>query len=286
MGIPGKHLTPDLSIVMGCLNRCRLLHETIRSVRENGFSGRMEIIAVDGGSTDGTCDWLAEQKDILTIVQPNYKVSAPDGNLRRAHSWGEFINLGFRQAKAPWILMISDDLLLCRGSIENGLKQLHELQQQGRKVGGGAMFWREYPRDRDYHVKLLPGGFAHVNHGFFWKEALEEVGYADENAFEFYGADGDLTMRLNLAAWQTVPLDYSFAEHLNHRSHWAKLIKMSGSNPAAKDMNLFFEKYKHLEYLKHQATKTWTDPGNIGRAFWKANPWVCMQGALRKMFKV
>ena len=39
----------------------------------------MEIIVIDGGSTDGTCDWLAKQRDILTIIQPNYTIIDFDG---------------------------------------------------------------------------------------------------------------------------------------------------------------------------------------------------------------
>ena len=78
---------PDLSIVLGSLNRRRLLSHAINSVRANGFTGSIEIIVVDGGSRDGTCEWLAKQADILTIIQPNRKISLPDGRRRRLHSW-------------------------------------------------------------------------------------------------------------------------------------------------------------------------------------------------------
>ena len=62
----------DLSVVMGSKNRKNLLKATINSIRTNGFNGNIEIIVVDGGSNDGTCDWLAKQTDVFTIVQPNY----------------------------------------------------------------------------------------------------------------------------------------------------------------------------------------------------------------------
>lgn len=275
---------PDLSVVLGSLNRRRLLKQTIRNIRENGFRGTMEIIVVDGGSTDGTCEWLARQADVLTFIQPNYKVSGPNGELRRAHSWGEFMNLGFRQTKAPWILMISDDLVLCRGAIQNGVEMLNELQRQGRRIGGGAIYFREYPRERDYRVVLLPGGYIHINHGFFWNEAMQDVGYADEENFEFYGADGDLTMRLNLAGWTTVALEKSYAEHLNHRARWRNLFRREVQTPS--DMQLFFEKYKSLPYDALSQTKAWSDNDRLGRVFWKADPWSCIQGVLRSRLRI
>ena len=58
----------DLSVVMGSKNRKNLLKATINSIRTNGFNGNIEIIVVDGGSNDGTCDWLAKQTDVFTIV--------------------------------------------------------------------------------------------------------------------------------------------------------------------------------------------------------------------------
>ena len=85
--------TYDISVVLGSKNRKNLLKATIDSIRENGFDGKMEIIVVDGGSTDGTCDWLAGQRDILTIVQPNYSIRDEEGISVLRHSWGEFMIL-------------------------------------------------------------------------------------------------------------------------------------------------------------------------------------------------
>lgn len=274
---------PELTVVLGSLNRRRLLQQTLRSIRMNGFSGSMEVIVVDGGSTDGTCEWLSRQRDVLTLVQPNYRVKQADGSNRRAHTWGEFINLGFRQARAPWILMVSDDVILCPGAIERGLTELRTLQKQGQKIGGGAMFWREYPRDRDYHVKLLPGGFVHINHGFFLKEALAAVGYADETTFEFYGADGDLTMRLNLNGWRTVALENAFAEHLNHRARLMRLLTRTSSLYLDKDMEKFNRKYERLEYPARTICKFWSDSSRSARAFLRVDPWACFQGLIRRL---
>lgn len=83
----------DISVVLGSKNRKKLIRATIESIRRNNFNGSMEIIVIDGGSTDGTCDWLAKQRDVFTIIQPNYNIVDLDGIQKRKHSWGEFMYL-------------------------------------------------------------------------------------------------------------------------------------------------------------------------------------------------
>ena len=242
----------NISVVLGSLNRKSLLQETINSIRTDTFNGSMEIIVIDGGSTDGTCEWLAKQTDVFTMIQPNYKIQDYDGTSRRAHSWGEFMNIGFKLAKGRWVLMVSDDLVLCKDAIKNGMEELETIIRTGEKIGGGAMFWREYPRDPQYHVKVLPDNVIHINHGFYLKEALEDVDYIDETSFEFYGADGDLSMRLNLGGWKTVALKSSFAEHLN--------------------------KYKAFPWEKKIIQKQWDDSNKVAHVFWRRDPIACAQG--------
>jgi glycosyltransferase involved in cell wall biosynthesis len=269
---------PVISVVLGSLNRRKLLELTVDSIRHNGFQGPFEIIVVDGGSTDGTCDWLARQNDIMTFIQPNYRVRMPDGSLRRRHTWGEFMNLGFRAASADWILMVSDDLIVCPGAVQAGLSELEGLVRGGNRIGGGSFYWREYPRSTRYHVTLLPGGFVNINHGFFNKLALEAVGYADATEFEFYGADGDLSVRLNLCGWRTVALSDAFAEHLNHKIPLSRMLSQTVSSSTKRDMSHFFEKYSYLPDGKDPITREWSDVSHCARRFWKADPISCLQG--------
>jgi glycosyltransferase involved in cell wall biosynthesis len=221
---PPARPTIDVSVVTGTLNRLRLLKSCIESVRLNGFSGKIEIVAVDGGSTDGTLKWLAKQRDISTIVQPNYKIEIPGLRPRLAHSWGEFMNIGFRACQGKWVLMISDDLILSLGCIQKGFDMLERLIAQGHPVGAGALFYRDYPRELRYHVKLLPRSVVLVNHGFFLREALGNIQYIDEHSYEFYAADGDLCMRLAGVGYEIAPLDGCLADHLAHLPDFRRLF--------------------------------------------------------------
>lgn len=125
----------DLSVVMGSKNRKNLLKATINSIRTNGFNGNIEIIVVDGGSNDGTCDWLAKQTDVFTIVQPNYTTINDKGIKCKAHSWGEFMNIGFKYSHSDYIVMVSDDLILAPNCLQKGYDEIKRRIESGEKIG-------------------------------------------------------------------------------------------------------------------------------------------------------
>jgi glycosyltransferase involved in cell wall biosynthesis len=94
-------MTPDVAIVMGTYNRLELLKKAIASVRRSVGILSHRIIVVDGGSTDGTVAWLAEQPDVSPIFQELPLKGAVDA-----------YNLGFTFAvysEAPYICIVNDD---------------------------------------------------------------------------------------------------------------------------------------------------------------------------------
>lgn len=252
----------QISVVMGSKNRKNLIKATIESIRDNGFDGKVEIIVVDGGSTDGTCDWLAKQKDIFTIVQPNYSIIDSDGIKKKAHSWGEFMNIGFKYAKSDYICMVSDDLILAKGCLQKGYDEMRGRIERGEKIGGGAFFFREYPRMNFYRTGILPGDYIIINHGFYYRPALEEIGWLDEINYNFYYADADVSMRLNEAGWKTIDLTACFASHLSH-------LPATKEKPAwlIKDTQTFENKYPYRRSANHHIASF---DGNINvRSFWR-----------------
>jgi glycosyltransferase involved in cell wall biosynthesis len=268
----------DISVVLGSKNRKSLIKTTIKSIRENGFTGSMEIIVVDGGSTDGTCDWLAKQKDILTIIQPNYRVSSINGIPVLAHSWGEFMNIGFKYASSPWIVMISDDLILTKGALQKGFNNLSERTINGDKIGGGAFFFREYPRHLYYRIGMLPGNIININHGFYNREALKEVNFIDESNYNFYCADGDLALRMHNKGWKIVSLEDCYAEHLTHLPN----IRKKKYSPATKsDINTFNAKYPEKCDINIQ--KKYVKISNDRILFWRASFLNCFMGIMLRI---
>lgn len=261
-----------LSIVLGTYNRLGSLKLTIDSIRTNGFDDTYEIVVIDGGSTDGTVEWLTQQKDIISVVQHNRDSTR---NFVRKRSWGYFINIGFRISEAPWILMVSDDCLLLPNSMKNALDYANFLEAEGRPIGGVSFYFRDWPvkGEERYYVQHTIGGMLMVNHGLFRKDVLEEVGYAEENEFSFYKADSDLCLKIWHAGYEIVDCKSAFVEHLVLPS---ELLRATNNQSMDDDRNTLFRRWDGIyeklefpdlfakpyrEYLAHH------DPENIAEQF-------------------
>jgi glycosyltransferase involved in cell wall biosynthesis len=82
--------SPTVSIVVTCYNSARFLGEALDSVLAQTYRPKVEIVAVDDGSTDKTADILAQFPEVRYVYQPNQGVSAAR-NLGIQASTGEFL---------------------------------------------------------------------------------------------------------------------------------------------------------------------------------------------------
>jgi len=204
-----------VSVVLGSYNRVSFLPLTINSIRAELANIPHEIIVIDGGSDDGTLDYLIKQKDIITITQHN-RGTWNDKPIER-RSWGYFMNLGFKVAQGGYVCMLSDDCLVVPGAIRNGIKYFDTLIERNRQVGALAFYWRDWsPKDTPYHVGCTLGSKMYVNHGMFLNKALQEVGYCDEETFLFYNGDGDLCLKMWQAGYECLDAPDSYIEHYPH----------------------------------------------------------------------
>jgi GT2 family glycosyltransferase len=254
----------SVSVVIGSFNRLPFLKDTLASVRAEVKGIREELIVVDGGSSDGTLPWLVRQKDVITVVQHNRGTSRGKPIERR--SWGYFMNLGFKAATGRFVCMLSDDCLVVPGAIRNGLELFEHRLAQGDKVGAVAFYFRDWPGESRYRVGRTWGNQMFVNHGLYLKEALQQVGYIDEDAYRFYHADGDLVLRMSEAGYECIDSPESFVEHYPHANTTVRASNMAIQKA---DWKTYTDTWGSLgEPTEAWSKRDFTDPESTAKKYW------------------
>ena len=201
-------------------------------------------------------------RDVLTIIQHN--AGSWRGRTLPRRSWGYFMNLGFKAASARHVCMLSDDCLVVPGAIREGLKAF---DRPGERVGAVAFYWRNWPEQETYQVGLTFGGRMFVNHGLFARQALEAVGFADEEAFRFYHADGDLALRLDDAGWTCIDSPASYVEHYSHANVG---LRSSNAQLQAEDWRAYAARWEHLGAppSPYWIARRFTDSNRTAERYW------------------
>lgn len=262
---------PIASIILGSLNRKAFLKKAIESIRKETEGLSHEIIVVDGGSTDGSIQWLTGQKDIVTIIQHNR--GTWNGKAVKKRSWGYFINLALKTAQGKYICMLSDDCIIIPGAIQNGIQAFEAGLDQGRKIGGLAFWWRNWPNQKKYSVQYHYDQL-NINHGLFLNDAIKEVNFADEETYTFYSGDVDLVFKLRKAGYSIEDAPDSYIEHYWHanfgqrQSNW-DAIQRDNEALCKKWITLFPEIDFSPENRFKLLEKEFTDPARTSRIFWK-----------------
>ncbi|HEX2697007.1 MAG TPA: glycosyltransferase family 2 protein [Anaerolineales bacterium] len=105
---------PLVSVVIPSLNQGRFIEETICSVLAQSYP-HIELIVVDGGSTDETLDVLMKYGDAIQWI------SEPDGGHADA------VNKGFRLAKGEIIGWLnSDDVYFFKDTVKAAVRAFNE----------------------------------------------------------------------------------------------------------------------------------------------------------------
>ena len=183
--------TRIVSIVVPTFNRSALLARCIDKIRRNVTHAR-EIIVVDGGSTDGTRDWLREQNDLRVILE-----TQREGAVRA-------FNKGFRAATGHYVMWLNDDAYPLPGAVEQAIALIERCEPG--EVGMVAFYhnWKSplnvldhVEHDGRTYAMCHVRGYPYANFGLLRRSLLKRVGYADER-FYFFGFDPDLSLKIQI----------------------------------------------------------------------------------------
>ncbi|RJP32733.1 MAG: glycosyltransferase family 2 protein [Phycisphaerales bacterium] len=180
---------PTVSIIVPTFNRLNKLQRCIDRIRHN-VSTACHTLVVDGGSTDGTREWLAQQGDLRVILEERR-----EGAVRA-------FNKGFRAAEGTYVTWLNDDAYPLPGSVEAAVRFIE--RPDLADVGMVAFYhnWHSVrnvldrvERDGESYEICHVRGYPYANFGLLRRTLLERVGFADERYY-FFAFDPDLSLKI------------------------------------------------------------------------------------------
>jgi len=158
---------PRISVVIPCYNDVGYLDETLRSVLNQDYPN-LELIIMDGGSTDGSVDLIRKYEDGIA-----YWVSEPDGGP------GPAVAKGLSMASGEILAWLcSNDLYLpgCLDEVAHTFKEdanVDLVYGFARWIDAEGRFLRE---DRtkvpNLHKAMLYAHWSPPQHSCFWRRRL------------------------------------------------------------------------------------------------------------------
>lgn len=201
-----------LSIILPCRNEEKNIARCLQSVIEATKElGSVEIILVDGASTDKTIE--IAKKFPVNIVQL-------DRSWVQSAAAGRFI--GTLRAQGEYIWFVDADIRLVEGFAEKAIKYLNEHRECAAIAGIGDEIYLSngneiagetrnvYRRDTKKTAEVEYLGAS----AMFRKKALEEVGYF--NPYLFAHEEWEVCQRLRHKKLEIISLPIKMAVHRTH----------------------------------------------------------------------
>lgn len=230
-------VSDHLVVMVATYNRLELLKKVLDSIRL-GTASDHEIIVIDGGSTDGTIEFLHACPFVTPVFQ--------GALLGTARCYNEV----WRRIASRYSCWLSDDTELVPGSLDLAVSILEGDREIGM-VGLKMRDTRGPGKTEPYRGGISEYGILNCNHGVLPTELAREVGFFNES-YRSYMIDPDLTASV-LCSGRRVVMTKAVAV-LHHRE-WAEtegeekvLRDMAGINNAL----IYHEKFRFLA-----ASDTW-----------------------------
>lgn len=129
---------PLVSCVVIGINSSKTISQCINSIKNSDYKGKIEIIYVDGGSTDNTIRLVNKIKRVK-IIQLNQKHPTP----------GRQRNAGWKAAKGNLVHFFDGDVIVEKDWISTAVKKINSKKNIGAVCG---LRKEKYPNKNFYHM--------------------------------------------------------------------------------------------------------------------------------------
>ena len=275
----------NVAIVIPVLNQLAYTQGCLRCLQPDIAAG-VRVIIVDNGSTDGTPEWLAQQRDIEVMrndqnrgcapawnqgvaasgvsIQPNVRITNIAVGAPRAE-----LTANVRITNIPdWVVVLNNDVLLPAGWLQ---ALLGGAERHGLDVVCPAMRERDQNYDfvayaREFMTKLggvVRRGGAHGVCFAVRRAVFETIGGFDEAFRIGQFEDADFFRRAKLAGFRTGIVGACFIHHFGSVTQDA-LSDSKKQRPYEAENRAYFRKKWKLGW----ARRRWEKSGQALRAWW------------------
>ena len=202
-------------VLVATYNRLALLKTVIEAI-EDGTHTPHELIVIDGGSTDGTIEYLQSDPRITPVLQGELLGTA------------RCYNRVWRHVESTYTCWLSDDTEIVPGVLDRAIAILDGDASIGM-VGLKMKDTKGPGRFEPYRGGISEFGILNCNHGVFRTGLGRQIGFFNEG-YRSYMIDPDITASI-LSTGHRVVMTREIAV-LHHRE-WAE---QEGDEKVARDM--------------------------------------------------
>lgn len=201
---------PLISIVVPSLNQGNFIEQTLASILGQQYTN-LELIVIDGGSTDQTLEVLSRYEKFI-----HYWVSEPDNG--QAHA----INKGFRQANGSILAWLNSDDMYLPCTLSTVAQILGDSQEPKLIYGGCLYFFEQKTKAFNFFAPTFDAEQLTyedyiAQSSTFWSRSLwEQVGELNETYH--YVLDWDWFIRAAQIC-SFIPLDRCLSIYRSHDDH-------------------------------------------------------------------